>query len=195
MPCSEASQGRDRIEVGRPPGWDDAEEQADRTRQPHGDQHRGRADRSRQRGHPPHHGHGAEPHGTADNPPQARQDQGFHQELQQHISAAGPQGLAQADLLVRSLTDTNMMFMIPIPPTSRDTAPMAASIMVSPPVIVPTIVRASCWERTAKSSSSRILCRCLSRLVIWNSAAPVLASSRASTLMKERLPHRWDPCR
>ena len=65
-----------------------------------------------------------------------------------------------------SLTDTNMMFMIPMPPTNREMPPMAASIKVSPPVMVPTIERASFCERTAKSSSRRIRCRCLSRLVI-----------------------------
>ena len=88
---------------------------------------------------------------------------------------------------MRSLTDTNMMFMMPMPPTSRDTAPMAASIKVSPPVILPTIARASFWDRTAKSSSPKMRWRWRSKLVIWKAAAPVLCSLMASTLMKLRL--------
>ena len=68
-----------------------------------------------------------------------------------------------------------MMFMIPIPPTKREMAPIAASIRVRPPVMVLTMVRASFWDRTAKSSSRRIRCRWRRRFVIWKLAAPVLA--------------------
>ena len=45
--------------------------------------------------------------------------------------------------LILSVTDTNIIFIIPIPPTRRDTPPIAANINVSPPVIVLTIERAS----------------------------------------------------
>ena len=49
-----------------------------------------------------------------------------------------------------------MMFMMPMPPTSREIEPIAANIKVSPDVIELTIVSASFWERTAKSSSRKM---------------------------------------
>jgi hypothetical protein len=54
---------------------------------------------------------------------------------------------------VRSVTDTSMMFMIPIPPTTRDTAAMAPSKRV---MVCVTPVKAwmrSAWFRTTKSGS------------------------------------------
>ena len=41
------------------------------------------------------------------------------------------------------LTDTSMIFIMPIPPTNNEIPPIAASINVKPPVIVETICKAS----------------------------------------------------
>ena len=55
---------------------------------------------------------------------------------------------------VRSVTDTSMMFMMPMPPTSSDTPAMAASSDVIVRVVsVRTLAISSC-VRTVKSSGS-----------------------------------------
>ena len=42
------------------------------------------------------------------------------QELAEDVARAGADGHPQADLAVRSVTDTSMMFMIPTPPTTSE---------------------------------------------------------------------------
>ena len=55
---------------------------------------------------------------------------------------------------VRSVTETSMMFMIPMPPTSSDTPAIAASSVVIVRVVsVRTLAISSC-VRTMKSSGS-----------------------------------------
>jgi len=51
--------------------------------------------------------------------------------------------------------------MIPMPPTTKDTAPIPANKNVSPLVMLVTIFNASSCDLTAKSSSLIILCLCL----------------------------------
>ena len=61
---------------------------------------------------------------------------------------------------VRSVTDTSMMFMIPMPPTRRLTAAMLASSVVNTWVVCCWVARMSCWLRMVKSFSppGRIWC-------------------------------------
>ena len=54
---------------------------------------------------------------------------------------------------VRSVTLTSMMFMMPMPPTSRLTAATADSRLVSTMLTVSSMLRTSAISRTAKSSS------------------------------------------
>ena len=54
---------------------------------------------------------------------------------------------------VRSRTDTSMMFMIPMPPTTSDTAATLPSSAVKVPVTAFIVASISVWERTSKSSS------------------------------------------
>jgi hypothetical protein len=60
---------------------------------------------------------------------------------------------------VRSVTETNMMFMMPMPPTSSETAATLASKVVSTPVTVLIRVWISRMSRTLKSSSSPFMIR------------------------------------
>ena len=50
----------------------------------------------------------------------------LHQELLEDVSPRGSDRDPQADLTVRSRTETSMMFMIPTPPLSSETEAMAA---------------------------------------------------------------------
>ena len=51
----------------------------------------------------------------------------FGKELQQDVQSAGADRHAQPDLPVRSVTDTSRMFMMLMPPTTRDIEATAAS--------------------------------------------------------------------
>ena len=55
---------------------------------------------------------------------------------------------------VRSVTETSMMFMMPMPPTSSEMLAMEASRMVSTLVVSSAVLAMSVWLRTVKSSSS-----------------------------------------
>ena len=48
---------------------------------------------------------------------------------------------------VRSVTETSMMFMMPMPPTSSDTAAMPVSRYVKTCVVSPSVLRKSAWLR------------------------------------------------
>ena len=56
--------------------------------------------------------------------------------------------------LVRSVTETYMMFMIPMPPTRRDIPATAASRVDIMSLVLVIIEESSCCERMLKSSSS-----------------------------------------
>ena len=64
---------------------------------------------------------------------------------------------------VRSVTDTSMMFMIPMPPTSNETAAMLASRYVIVVVVAVSTLAISSRLRTEKSSGSPATRSCLSR--------------------------------
>ena len=53
---------------------------------------------------------------------------------------------------VRSVTDTSMMFMMPMPPTSRDTAATHASRLRNASVVASWVAMMSCWVCTMKSA-------------------------------------------
>ena len=76
----------------------------------------------------------------------------FGQELPGHVAAAGADRHAQPDLAcVRSVTDSSVMFMMPMPPTSSDTAATAASSQRIVP-LARSRVPASCSSVTRSSS-------------------------------------------
>ncbi len=64
-----------------------------------------------------------------------------------------PRALRSPISRVRSVTETSMMFMIPIPPTSSEMPAMPPRKMVSTPVIVVAVARKFCWVKTVKSSA------------------------------------------
>jgi len=53
-----------------------------------------------------------------DQPPHQAQHNGFGQKLEEDITGTGPHSHPDADLRVRSVTETSMIFMIPMPPRS-----------------------------------------------------------------------------
>ena len=71
---------------------------------------------------------------------------------------------------VRSRTDTSMMFMIPIPPTTSEIEAIPASRIVSVVVTADTVLRSCAWSWIVKSSvpSAAIPWRCSRAL--WISA-------------------------
>ena len=64
-----------------------------------------------------------------------------------------PSALRMPISRVRSVTDTSMMFMMPMPPTMRLTAAMLASSAVNTWVVCCCVARKSCWLRILKSLS------------------------------------------
>ncbi len=62
---------------------------------------------------------------------------------------------------VRSFTETSMMFMIPMPPTSNEIPPIAPSRIVNVPLTCWNAASVSFWFVTVKSAlaGSLILCR------------------------------------
>ncbi len=70
-----------------------------------------------------------------------------------------------------------MMFMIPMPPTSRLTAAIPARSSVNVSVVALSVARKSTWLRMLKSSGrpGRILCE--RRIAAWISAIAALSES------------------
>jgi hypothetical protein len=67
------------------------------------------------------------------------QKSGFEQKLPNYILRRAPIALADADFLVRCVTDINMMFITPTPPKSR---PRPEIAMV--PVRTSIVIQSSC---------------------------------------------------
>ena len=92
--------------------------------------------------------------------------------------------------LVRSVTDTSMMFMMPIPPTTRETDAMAPRSMLM--IRVDASATASISDRflTEKSSScpAWIRWRCRRRAVTCSSASLIRAPSTAWTRTTPTVP-------
>ena len=74
---------------------------------------------------------------------------------------------------VRSVTDTSMMFMMPMPPTSSEIAPIRPSSMATPALIVLAVSANEAMFCTLKSSG-------LSRRMRWRARRVSLTSSSAS---------------
>ena len=87
---------------------------------------------------------------------------------------------------VRSVTETSMIFMMPMPPTISETEAIEASSMVSTCPAWSARSAISVMLRTEKSSSSswRMRWRCRSRLVICCWATKVASLLTACTEMK-----------
>ena len=75
----------------------------------------------------------------------------------------GADGHAQADLAVRSVTDTSMMFMIPTPPTTSEISATHSSRPAIRPTVACTAWITSVMSRTLKSSGCAGPMRCRSR--------------------------------
>ena len=86
---------------------------------------------------------------------------------------------------VRSVTETYMMFMMPMPPTSSEMPATAASSRVIMSVVEVSIDESSCWERIVKSSSSVALSLWLVRriCVISSMAWSVYSSLNAEQVI------------
>ena len=82
---------------------------------------------------------------------------------------------------VRSVTDTYMMFIMPMPPTTSEMPAMQASSVVIRSVVEFSMVLSSCWLRMVKSSSSLSFSLWLRRSisVISLVALSVMSSVRA----------------
>ena len=79
------------------------------------------------------------PSADADRAADQAEDHRLDQELPQHVAASRADGLRSPISRVRSVTDTSMMFMIPMPPTSSETDATAASST--------SIVCVDCFDR------------------------------------------------
>ena len=82
---------------------------------------------------------------------------------------------------VRSVTDTYIIFIMPIPPTNREMPAIHASSTVSMSEVELSISLSSFWERMSKSSSAPSFSLCCSRRisVISSIAWSVYSSSMA----------------
>ena len=81
---------------------------------------------------------------------------------------------------VRSVTETSMMFMMPMPPTSSEIDAIAASSPDITFVVLDAAVAISVWLRTVKSSSAP-LSLCASRMIpLISSCASVIADASAA---------------
>ena len=67
---------------------------------------------------------------------------------------------------VLSVTDTYMIFIMPIPPTINDIPAIHASRVVIKSVVEFNILLSSCWLRIVKSSSSLSFNRCSRRKIV-----------------------------
>ena len=73
----------------------------------------------------------------ADNAAEECEHDGFNEELLEDVAVGRADGLAEADSRVRSMTDTSMMFMMPMPPTTREMDAIAARKSVRTDVMLP----------------------------------------------------------
>ena len=84
--------------------------------------------------------------------PDRREEDGLDQELAEDVRAPRPSALRRPISRVRSVTETSMMFMIPIPPTSKLMLPIAANRTVNVDADDVAAERRSCWVWTLKSA-------------------------------------------
>ncbi len=85
---------------------------------------------------------------------------------------------------VRSVTETSMMFMIPIPPTTSEMLAIAASSIVITCVVPCAAAAISLWLRTVKSSGSFGASRCEARRIARISSCAAGISSGENVLAR-----------
>ena len=90
--------------------------------------------------------------------------------------------------LVRSVTLTSMMFMMPMPATRSEKAAATTRMRVTVSMVLDMVSIISCCERMVKSSSASSLSLCCWRSICVSSliASSVISSVRAEQLMLER---------
>jgi len=93
---------------------------------------------------------------------------------------------------VRSVTDTNMMFMMPTPPTTREIMATTRSSLVIMPAVEVSALVISVMSRMLKSSGSPGLARWRSRSnwVIWLMAAGISPVDPAAAMIWSTLVKR-----
>ena len=134
------AQRGDGIETSGLPRRPHAEDHADRQAEEHGDDEGDRAEGEAPPGDGSDHRRGPQADDDADEPAEQGQDEGLDEELEQDVAAFAPMALRIPISRVRSRTDTSMMFMIPIPPTTSEIEAIPARSTVSSPVIELTVV-------------------------------------------------------
>ncbi len=150
--CLFVTQGVDGVELGGPARRIPAEQHADRRRHAEGDEHRGRR----------HHASPSAASTRSDTTPpgRARRRPAPPARLMATASVRNwrvtsrpraPTAMRRPISLVRSVTDSSVMFMMPMPPTSSDTAATAASSQRIVP-LARSSVPASCSSVTRSSS-------------------------------------------
>ncbi len=92
--------------------------------------------------------------GEADGAAGERQGDRLDEKLDEHVLRRAPSALRRPISRVRSVTETSMMFMIPMPPTRRatPTMPMTTAVMLSR--MLPVVFSSSSCTWTLKSSAS-----------------------------------------
>ncbi len=85
---------------------------------------------------------------------------------------------------VRSVTETSMMFMIPIPPTRSEMLAIAARRSVITSVVAVAVSARSVWSRIVKSSASPSVSSWLSRMMARASASAEAISAREAALAR-----------
>lgn len=109
-------------------------------------------------------------HQNTDDAARDAEQRRFNQELQQDIPLCCAQCLADTDFAVRSVTDTSIMFMMPIPPTSSERPPIAARsvVMVVMDEVTSSVIAATSW--TVKST------------FLWRAVKPAVISAVTAAL-------------
>ena len=72
-----------------------------------------------------------------------------------------PKALRKPISRVLSVTVTNIMFIIPIPPTSKEMAAIPESRVVNVPAVEVAVAKISCWDIIEKSAAVGSLNLCL----------------------------------
>jgi len=100
-----------------------------------------------------------------------------------------PSALRKPISRVRSVTETSMMFMMPMPPTSSEMPAIPPRKMVSTLVMVCAVLRKSFCEKTVKSSTPMAV-RWRWRK-IWDTSSEACSAAAAAAICRQSRPGRW----
>ena len=89
--------------------------------------------------------------GRAQHPAGQAQQRGLDQELAPDHPGSRAESLRRPISRIRSVTETSMMFMTPMPPTSSEIAAIPASSAVSVLLTEPAVESSDCWLLMVKS--------------------------------------------